>query len=153
MHDHDTVWLTGQDLSLDQLLAVARRAAPAALAPDAVARMRRSRAVVDRLLHERVKVYGLTTGFGSKKNVFIDPSETILLQKNLIRSHSCGVGEPLAEDVARATILLRANTLARGLSGIRVEVVQAFLRLLELGIYPWLPSQGSLGASGDLAPL
>jgi histidine ammonia-lyase len=147
------VELTGQDLTLEQVVAVARREARVRLCREARERMQRSRAVVDRLLEERVKVYGLTTGFGSKKNVFIDPAQTRQLQQNLIRSHSCGVGQPLAEDVARATILLRANTLARGISGIRVEVVEALLKMLELGIYPWIPQQGSLGASGDLAPL
>lgn len=149
----NTVELNGTDLTLQDVLAVARGGASARLSQDAIARMHRSRAVVDRLLEEKIKVYGLTTGFGSKKNVFIDPSETQELQRNLIRSHSCGVGDPLPEDVTRATILLRANTLARGISGIRVSVVEAFLRLLELNIYPFIPNKGSLGASGDLAPL
>ncbi len=152
MQDGQVV-LNGYDLSLDDVVAVARGGQRAILAESAKDKMRRSRAVVDRLLEDRVKVYGLTTGFGSKKNVFIEPAETRKLQRNLIRSHSCGVGEPLPEDVTRATILLRANTLARGMSGIRVEVVEAFLRLLELDIYPYIPNQGSLGASGDLAPL
>jgi histidine ammonia-lyase len=147
------VALDGESLRVEDVVAVARRGAVAALSEGAKAKMRRSRAVVDRLLAERVKVYGLTTGFGSKKNVFIEPQETQQLQRNLIRSHSCGVGEPLAEDVVRATILLRANTLARGLSGIRVEVVEAFLRLLDLNLYPYIPDKGSLGASGDLSPL
>ncbi len=145
--------LTGKDLTTAQVVAVARKGVQVSLSESARARMRRSRAVVDVLLEHRVKVYGLTTGFGSKKNVFIEPRETQQLQRNLIRSHSCGVGEPLSKDVARATILLRANTLALGLSGIRVEVVEALVSLLTLDIYPLLPSQGSLGASGDLAPL
>lgn len=149
----DRVVLTGESLTLAEVVAVARGGATAVLSAEAQRRMRRSRAVVDRLLEARVKVYGLTTGFGSKKNVFIEPSETRQLQRNLIRSHACGVGDPLDEDVVRATILLRANTLARGLSGIRVEVVERLLSLLSLGIYPFIPSQGSLGASGDLAPL
>jgi len=149
----EPVVLTGDALTLEDVLRVARHRAPVQLAPDAIARMERSRAVVERLLADRVKVYGLTTGFGSKKNVFIEPRETQQLQKNLIMSHSCGVGQPLDEDVVRATILLRANTLAKGLSGIRVSVVHALLDLLHLGIYPYVPDQGSLGASGDLAPL
>ena len=148
-----SIEVRGQGLSLESVIQVAREGRAAHLSEGAKARMARSRAVVDRLLEERVKVYGLTTGFGSKKNVFIDPAETRRLQRNLIRSHSCGVGEPLDEDVTRATILLRANTLARGMSGVRVEVVQALLRLLELRIVPFIPSKGSLGASGDLAPL
>lgn len=145
--------LTGRSLTTEQVVAVARERVPVSLSAAAIERMERSRAVVDVLLEHRIKVYGLTTGFGSKKNVFIDPAETKQLQLNLIRSHSCGVGEPLPVDVARATILLRANTLALGLSGIRVEVVEALLNLLRCDIHPWLPSQGSLGASGDLAPL
>ncbi|MEO1267806.1 MAG: aromatic amino acid lyase [Myxococcota bacterium] len=149
----ESIEVKGQGLSLAHLVEVARCWRSAHLAPDAKARMARSRAVVERLLEERVKVYGLTTGFGSKKNVFIEPAETRRLQRNLIRSHSCGVGEPLAEDVTRATILLRANTLALGMSGVRVTVVEALLRLLELRIVPFIPSKGSLGASGDLAPL
>ncbi len=148
-----TLLLNGRDLTLPQLVSVARGHQRVALDPDALDRMARSRAIVERLLLERVKVYGLTTGFGSKKNVFIEPAETQQLQRNLVMSHSCGVGDPLDEDVARATLLLRANTLALGLSGIRAEVVQALLDLLHLNIYPFLPSQGSLGASGDLAPL
>ena len=145
--------LTGADLTTAQVVAVAREDVRVRLSDTAKDRMRRSRAVVDVLLEHRIKVYGLTTGFGSKKNVFIDPAETQQLQRNLIRSHSCGVGDPLPCDVARATILLRANTLALGLSGIRVEVVEALLALLDNDVYPLLPSQGSLGASGDLAPL
>jgi histidine ammonia-lyase len=145
--------LTGRSLTTEQIVQVARHGVSARLGEEAIARMRRSRAVVDVLLESRVKVYGLTTGFGSKKNVFIEPEETVRLQQNLIRSHSCGVGEPLTKDVVRATIVLRANTLALGLSGIRVSVVRALLALLEHDIYPWIPSQGSLGASGDLAPL
>lgn len=148
-----TISLTGHDLSLDDVVAVARDGATAILDPAAVTRMSRSRAVVDFLVTERVKVYGLTTGFGSKKNVFIEPEQTRKLQENLIQSHSCGVGSPFDEDVVRATILLRANTLARGISGIRVEVVEALLSLLRLNIFPFIPAQGSLGASGDLTPL
>ncbi len=147
------VVLTGLDLGLEEVVEVARRGTGACLCDEAKLRMGRSRAVVERLLKARVKVYGLTTGFGSKKNIFIEPSETRQLQRNLIRSHSCGVGSPLDEDVVRATILLRANTLARGVSGIRVEVVERLLTMLSLGIYPFIPEQGSLGASGDLAPL
>ena len=132
------VALTG-NLSLEQVVAVARHGASVVLSNEARVRMRRSRRVVEILLAEKVKVYGLTTGFGSKKNVFIDPEETQRLQRNLIRSHSCGVGDPLPEDVVRATILLRANTLALGLSGIRTEIVEALLSLLSLGIHPFLP--------------
>ncbi len=149
----EVVELDGRSLSTASVEKVARGRAKAVLAASAIDRMQKSRAVVERLLEERVKVYGLTTGFGSKKNIFIEPEETRLLQHNLIRSHACGAGEPLDEDVVRATILLRANTLARGMSGIRVQVVERLLQLLELNIYPFIPSKGSLGASGDLAPL
>ena len=147
------VVLDGRTLSLDEVVAVSRLLAPVRLGEDARRRMELSRAVVDRLLRDRAKVYGLTTGFGSKRDVVIGPDEVEQLQINLIRSHAAGVGPPLPEDEVRATMLLRANALARGNSGVRVRVVEALLAFLNRGVYPWVPSRGSLGASGDLAPL
>lgn len=98
-------------------------------------------------------VYGLTTGFGKLRDVNIPPKDAQRLQINLIRSHACGVGQPFDEDIVRAALLLRANTLCRGNSGIRAETLQAVVDLLNDGIYPYVPQQGSVGASGDLAPL
>jgi histidine ammonia-lyase len=157
--DHPTpdhirrVVLTGRDLSLEELVAVARYRARVELAPGARRRMRFSRDVVDVLVAARAKVYGLTTGFGSKRDTIIESAELARLQVNLIRSHACGTGPALAEDQVRAAMLLRANTLARGNSGIRVEVVETLLAFLNRDVFPWIPSKGSLGASGDLAPL
>ena len=149
----DGVVLTGKSLTIDQVVAVARFRVPVSVAPEARDRVRKCRAMVDHLVSRGVKVYGLTTGFGSKRDVFIDPTQTIQLQANLIRSHSAGLGDPFPEDITRAVILLRANTLARGNSGIRASVLDKLIDLLNLGIYPFIPSKGSVGASGDLAPL
>lgn len=147
------VELNGQALTIEQLVAVARHRVPVTLSTQARQNVRRCRAMVDYMVQRGIKVYGLTTGFGSKRDIFIDPKETIQLQANLIQSHAAGVGEPLPEDVARAAMLLRANTLARGNSGIRLEVLELLLGLLNQGVYPYIPNKGSVGASGDLAPL
>ena len=152
--DIETVTLDGERrLTLEELVAVARYRARVTMGNAARQRVARCRAVVDRLVAEGAKVYGLTTGFGSKRDILIAPEELAELQLNLIRSHACGVGEPLPEDVVRAAMLLRANTLAKGLSGVRVDVIEALLEFLNRDVYPWIPSRGSLGASGDLAPL
>jgi histidine ammonia-lyase len=149
----EEVVLDGRSLTLEQVVAVARYRARVRLDPEAERRVALARAVVDRLVEDRAKVYGLNTGFGSKRNILIEEEELAHLQRNLIQSHSCGVGDPLPEDVVRAAMLLRANTLACGHSGVRPVVVQALLEFLNRDVYPWIPSQGSLGASGDLAPL
>ena len=142
-----------EPLTLEELVAVARYRARVTLGENARRKVALCRAVVDRLVAEGAKVYGLTTGFGSKRDILIAPQELAELQLNLIRSHACGVGEPLPEDVVRAAMLLRANTLAQGLSGVRIEVIETLLEFLNRDVYPWIPSRGSLGASGDLAPL
>jgi len=147
------VTLDGLSLTLEEVVAVARYRARVSLTPAARRRMRFARDVVEKLVDSRAKVYGLTTGFGSKRDTLIEPHELAQLQVNLIRSHACGVGAPLPEDQVRASMLLRANTLARGNSGIRVELVESVLAFLNRDVYPWMPSRGSLGASGDLAPL
>jgi histidine ammonia-lyase len=145
--------LTGRDLTIDQVIEVARGRRSVALAPDAANRMRASRAVIERLVADGATVYGVTTGFGDLADVRIDPSRTAELQRNLVRSHAAGVGEPLADDVVRAMLVLRANALAVGLSGVRVEIVELLLGMLNAAVHPVIPSRGSLGASGDLAPL
>lgn len=149
----EPVRLDGRGLRLEEIAAVARYRARVELGSGARARVERSRSVVDRLIEARAKVYGLTTGFGSKRDIVIDHEQLAQLQINLIRSHACGVGPALSEDVVRATMLLRANTLARGNSGVRPEVIEALIGFLNRDVYPWIPSRGSLGASGDLAPL
>jgi histidine ammonia-lyase len=145
--------LTGRDLTIDHVVEVARGRRPIALDPEAAARMRASRAVIERIVAEGTTAYGVTTGFGDLADVRIEPSRTAELQRNLVRSHAAGVGEVLPDDVVRAMLLLRANALAVGLSGARVEVVELLLAMLNAAVHPVVPSRGSLGASGDLAPL
>ncbi len=149
----DAVVLTGADLTIADVEAVARGGARAVLDGDARVRMEESRAVVERLVAAGEVVYGITTGFGDLATTFIAPADARQLQANLLVSHAVGVGPALPRDVVRAMLLLRANTLALGHSGCRPAVVDRLLRFLELGIHPVVPAQGSVGASGDLAPL
>jgi histidine ammonia-lyase len=145
--------LTGRDLTIDAVIEVARGRRAVALDPEAAERMATSRAAIERLVDGGAIVYGVTTGFGDLADVRISPSQTAELQRNLVRSHAAGVGEPLADEVVRAMLLLRANALAVGMSGVRVEIVELLLAMLNAAIHPVVPSRGSLGASGDLAPL
>jgi histidine ammonia-lyase len=132
---------------------VARNHRAVALAPEAAERMRASRAVVEQVVAEGRTVYGVTTGFGDLSTIRIEPAQTAQLQRNLVRSHAAGVGEPLPVEVVRAMLLLRANALAVGLSGVRPEVVELLIGMLNGDVHPVVPSRGSVGASGDLAPL
>ncbi|MEA2673905.1 MAG: histidine ammonia-lyase [Chloroflexota bacterium] len=149
----DPVVLTGADLTVGDVEAVARGGAGAVLDPAAKARMESSRAVVERLLDEGAVVYGVTTGFGFLADRPIDRADAERLQENLLVSHAAGVGEPLPREIVRAMLVLRANTLALGFSGARPIVAERLLDFLRLGIHPVVPAQGSVGASGDLAPL
>jgi histidine ammonia-lyase len=148
-----SVILTGNDLSFEQLRAVALQHESVSLHPDAIERMKASRAVVDKLVASGATAYGINTGFGKLASVRISSEQVAQLQVNLVRSHACGVGEPLSEAETRAVMLLRANALAKGLSGIRPEVVDTLCKMLNAKVHPLIPSQGSVGASGDLAPL
>jgi histidine ammonia-lyase len=148
-----SIVLTGNDLTFSQLYAVALEQEAVSLAADAIGRMKASRAVVDKLLAEGETAYGINTGFGKLASVRISPEQVRQLQINLVRSHSCGVGKPLSEAETRAMMLLRANALAKGLSGVRPVVVETLCAMLNHGVHPVIPSQGSVGASGDLAPL
>ncbi len=152
-HPAGAVVLTGADLTIADVEAVARGGAVAVLDGAARARMDEARAVVERLVAAGEVVYGITTGFGDLATTFIPPADARRLQENLLVSHAAGVGPALPRDVVRAMLLLRANTLALGHSGCRPAVVDHLLRFLELGIHPVVPAQGSVGASGDLAPL
>src|SRR5918994_7940001 len=145
--------LTGRDLTIDQVIEVARGRRAVSLDPAAGERMRGSRSVIERLVADGAVVYGVTTGFGDLADVRIEPALTAELQRNLVRSHAAGVGDPLPDEVVRAMLLLRANTLAVGLSGVRVELAELLVAMLNAAIHPLVPSRGSLGASGDLAPL
>ncbi|OGO52352.1 MAG: histidine ammonia-lyase [Chloroflexi bacterium RBG_16_70_13] len=145
--------LTGADLTILDVEAVARHGAAAALDVHARARMQEAREVIERLVAEGAVVYGVTTGFGALADRSIDAADVERLQENLLVSHAVGVGEPLPRDVVRAMLLLRANTLALGHSGVRPLVVDRLLDFLRLDVHPVVPAQGSVGASGDLAPL
>ena len=147
------VVLTGADLTIDDVEAVARGGTPVRLDVHARARMDEARAVVERLVAAGEVVYGITTGFGDLATTYIPPTDARRLQENLLVSHAVGVGAPLPRDVVRAMLLLRANTLALGHSGCRPVLVDRLLAFLGAGIHPIVPSQGSVGASGDLAPL
>jgi histidine ammonia-lyase len=148
-----SVVLTGNDLTFDQLYGVALHNEAVSLSPVAVTRMKASRAVVDRLVATNETAYGINTGFGKLASVRISTEQVRQLQINLVRSHVCGVGTPLSTPEVRAMMLLRANALAKGLSGVRPVVVETLCAMLNAGLHPVIPSQGSVGASGDLAPL
>jgi histidine ammonia-lyase len=149
----EPIVLTGADLSLGDVEAVARHRARATLDDAARGRMQESRDLIERLVAAGEVVYGVTTGFGALANRFIAPADAQRLQENLLMSHAVGVGPPLGRDVVRAMLVLRANTLALGHSGCRPELVERILAFLARGIHPIVPAQGSVGASGDLAPL
>jgi histidine ammonia-lyase len=145
--------LDGRSLTLAELGAVARGGAACALLPAARERVAACRRVITAALQRGDVIYGVNTGFGDLANVRIDDDKLLLLQERLVLSHAAGVGEPLPDEVVRAMLLLRANTLAQGHSGVRPEVVEALLALLAPDLLPVVPSRGSVGASGDLAPL
>jgi histidine ammonia-lyase len=149
----DLVVLTGADLTIAEVEAVARHGARAALDVHARDRMTEAREVIESLVTEGEVVYGVTTGFGDLASTFVDPARSAELQERLLMSHAAGVGEPFPREIVRAMLLLRANTLALGHSGCRPLIVDRLLALLERGLHPVVPEQGSVGASGDLAPL
>ena len=146
--------IDGCSLSIADMVRVARNAGVRlAVAPDARAALLESRRLVDRAVASGRTIYGINTGFGKLANVRIAPDQLEQLQTNLIRSHSAGVGTPFSPSVVRAVMLLRANVLLRPTSGVRPELVDALVAMLNAGVLPWVPEQGSVGASGDLAPL
>jgi histidine ammonia-lyase len=151
---HATVPIDGRTLSIDDVVNVARHHWQAELAATAREPVMDSRAWVDLVVDEgKLSVYGLTTGYGSLAEVRIPRDDVETLVSNVIMSHAAGVGDPLDEEVVRASMLIRANTLAKGYSGIRPEVLDTLLAMLNAGVHPVMPAKGSLGASGDLAPL
>lgn len=145
--------INGGGLNVDDVVCVARNFTPVSIGVEAKERITRSRAMLEKLVDEEVVCYGLTTGFGRFSDVHISRKDAIQLQKNLIASHAAAVGKPLSEEVVRAALLLRINALARGYSGVRPLLVERLTELLNRGVVPVIPEQGSLGASGDLAPL
>ena len=148
-----SVQLTGNDLTFEQLHRIALDNETVSLSAAAAERMNASRAVVDKLVASGKTAYGINTGFGKLASVRISSEQVRQLQINLVRSHACGVGEPLRKPETRAMILLRANALAKGLSGVRPSTVETLCAMLNAKVHPVIPSQGSVGASGDLAPL
>lgn len=147
------VIITGQNLVLKDIILVARYGGKVRLSEDAKIKIINSYKVVKQKIDDKEPVYGITTGFGKLSSVAIDKEQSSQLQKNLIMSHACGVGEPFNEEVTRAIMLLRINTLANGHSGINLKVVETLIEMLNRGVHPIIPEKGSLGASGDLANL
>ena len=148
-----TVVLDGSPLSVADVVAVARHGASVTMTPRAAERMAPARAVVERIVAEGASVYGVTTGFGALAAVKVSPAEARRLQRSLVLSHAAGMGDLVEAEVVRAMMLLRARTLAAGLSGARPELAEALVGLLVANVVPVVPELGSLGASGDLAPL
>ncbi len=140
-------------MTLEDLTVIARGGARVRLGQGAEKRIRKTRALVDKWVEDEKTIYGITTGFGALSDVVISKKDTRLLQENVLMSHSAGVGKPLDEEIVRAVVALRIKDLARGHSGIRLETVQHLVALLNWGVCPVMPEKGSVGASGDLAPL
>jgi histidine ammonia-lyase len=148
-----TLQLTGRTLTRHDFEQVVLQRRRVRLHPRARNAMRRSRALVEKLIAQKKIVYGVSTGFGALSTERVEPAQARQLQLNLVRSHACGVGEPLSEAETRGVLLLRANALARGLSGVRPRVVELLCDFLNSHVHPVIPGKGSVGASGDLAPL
>jgi len=151
--EKEILTINGEGFKCADVARVARQKVPVSICPEALERIRRSRAMLEELVDREAVVYGITTGFGRFSDVTISRDDAIQLQKNLIASHAAAVGDPLPEDVVRAALLLRLNALARGYSGVRPLLVKQLIEVLNRGVVPVIPEQGSLGASGDLAPL
>src|SRR5256712_13238132 len=145
--------LKGEQISLIQLAAVALGGEAVRISPLARPRVLASRKVIEQIVARDVVVYGVNTGFGKLSDFRVPHAELRQLQLNLVRSHACGIGQPLSEAEVRAMMVLRANVLALGLSGIRYEVIELLCELLNRRVCPVVPEKGSVGASGDLAPL
>ena len=145
--------IAGESLTLKDVAMVARGKVEVALSEEAVERVRRSREALERFVKKKKILYGVTTGFGALGNVAISAKDVKELQVNLIRSHSADVGKPLEKEIVRALMLLRANTLAKGNYGIKLETLETLIQMLNKGVHPIIPEKGSVGASGDLGPL
>src|SRR2546430_17257104 len=147
------ITINGQALTRAEVIAVARHSAPVSLGQTAIEQIQVARTLIETIAAEGRTIYGVTTGFGHLSTVHISQDHLVDLQHNLLRSHAAGLGKLLSEEVVRAMMVLLAASLARGNSGVRVEVVQLLIALLNQHISPLIPSRGSVGASGDLAPL
>jgi len=147
------LYIDGNSLTLDDVIRVARFGQEVQIAEEAKENVRKSRRYIDQLVEDERVVYGITTGFGKFSDVHISREETEQLQTNLIMSHACGTGPLFSEETVRAIMLLRANALSKGFSGIRLETLQMLVDCINRRVHPAIPEKGSLGASGDLAPL
>jgi histidine ammonia-lyase len=148
-----SIKITGKNLTIEAVKKVARDCEKVILPKESIDRIKKGRSILEKYVDREEKIYGVTTGFGDFSKVFISKEDAAQLQVNLIRSHNAGVGEPVPEDVARATMLARANFLASGMSGCRPIIAETLVEALNKGLYPYIPKKGSVGASGDLAPL
>lgn len=149
----NTVNLNGNNLTLEDLINVAVKGYKVALTEEAREKVTKARKIVDDIVENDKVVYGITTGFGKFSDVTITGEQCKTLQRNLIISHSCGAGDKFAKEIVRAMMVLRANALAKGFSGIRLSTLETLIEMLNKGVHPCIPEKGSLGASGDLAPL
>lgn len=147
------ILINGQDLTLEQLVNIARNGCQVFLSEDSKMRVINSRKIVDEIVENNKVVYGITTGFGKFSDVSITNEDCKTLQRNLIISHACGAGNNLPTEAVRAIMLLRINALSKGFSGIRLQTLETLVEMLNKGVHPCIPEKGSLGASGDLAPL
>lgn len=148
-----TVKINGKSLTIEEVIRVCRHDEKVEIAEEAKEAINKSRAYVEKKLEEKAVIYGLTTGFGKFANVAINHEQTAQLQKNLIISHTCSMGDPYPREYVRAAMLLRCNNLSHGYSGIRLSTIQTMVDMLNAGIHPIVPEKGSVGSSGDLAPL
>lgn len=149
----ENVYIDGGNLKLSEILSVSKGESIVKLTEAAKTEINKSRKIVDSIVEDNRVVYGVTTGFGKFSDVHISNEDCKTLQKNLILSHACGCGNPFPTDVVRTIMLLRANALAKGYSGIRLKTLETLIDMLNKGVHPVIPEKGSLGASGDLAPL
>ncbi|MGI6097376.1 MAG: histidine ammonia-lyase [Dethiobacteria bacterium] len=149
----DYLEVDGRSMTIAQVSLIARGKVNAFISKETVERVRASRKVVEKIVREGRTAYGINTGFGKFSEIVVPKEDLLRLQNNLIASHATAVGRPLDEEVVRAIMILRANALARGYSGVRPKVIEMLLKMLNRGVHPLIPAQGSLGASGDLAPL
>ncbi|MDQ7064863.1 MAG: histidine ammonia-lyase [candidate division KSB1 bacterium] len=149
----ETIVLSGENLDFDKALKVIYDQTPVVISDEARERVRQARAVVEQQLADGRPIYGINTGFGKLSDVQISSAHLDELQENLVLSHACGVGDPIPPEAVRAILLFKINTLIKGFSGVREEVVDALLALLNRNVLPVIPEKGSVGASGDLAPL
>lgn len=153
MKQINKVTITGKDLTIEQIKAVARDEVKVEIKKNAAKKCEKGYQVLNEKINQKIKIYGVTTGFGEFSQVFIDPDKAALLQLNLLRSHSTGVGDPVKAEIVRATMLIRANFITSGLSGGRLLLAQTLVDMLNRGVTPYVLEQGSVGSSGDLAPL